>query len=93
MIKNVPSTTVVDIRVFVTTEDSQSWDDDSAEGDAELKGGSNGSDPQLIKLPSVSLEQGRPNLENLINEEINRATGEISVNGGPLIQLINSWLT
>lgn len=78
-IQDIPSSITVDIRVYVTAvvEDSRSWDDDSAEGDAELKGDAK-SGPQL---PGVNVEQGRPELKILIDEEINRATGHISVNG------------
>ncbi|KAF9455527.1 hypothetical protein BDZ94DRAFT_700132 [Collybia nuda] len=81
VVTNVPSSMSIDIRVFVTAGTDQSWDDDSVEGDAENTGVNKIKLKQsLLNSPSVNVRQGRPDVDELIKEEINQASGPISVN-------------
>ncbi|KAG9221838.1 hypothetical protein CCMSSC00406_0005663 [Pleurotus cornucopiae] len=85
-LQDIPSTLVVDIKFYVTglADDSQaqSLDDDSShsdheskgQGDVDVKGG------QLLQSSVVTVENGRPNLKALLDAEIARASGPMSVN-------------
>lgn len=82
MLANVPSSTSVDVRVFVTAGTDQSWDDDSVEGDAEVEGAGTAKLKQpLLNSPHVRVQQGRPDVEHIVNEEISQGSGPISVSG------------
>ncbi|RDB30601.1 Ferric/cupric reductase transmembrane component 1 [Hypsizygus marmoreus] len=92
-LRGVPSSISVEVRIFITTaiEDAQPWDDDApapgAEApadDIEVKAGGSShgssSDPHLLDLDIVSVQQGRPDLKGLLGEATAHATGPISVN-------------
>ncbi|GLB45169.1 putative ferric reductase NAD binding domain [Lyophyllum shimeji] len=72
----------ISIRVHVTgvKDDAQSWDDDSAEGDEEVKVGKESSRAKGHQYPGISMEQGRPDLKRLLDDEIHQASGDMSVN-------------
>ncbi|RDB30109.1 Ferric/cupric reductase transmembrane component 1 [Hypsizygus marmoreus] len=82
-LQHAPSTTIVDVRVFVTSvkEDASSWDDDSVEGNVEKRTERAGkSDTNALDHPAVRIQQGRPDLKHLLEAEINDSHGAISVN-------------
>ncbi|RDB30770.1 putative ferric reductase transmembrane component [Hypsizygus marmoreus] len=89
----LPPTIVVQLRIFVTAVVAgiPSWDDDSAEGDTEMKTeGGQKIDINVLDHPCIRLEQGRPDLQHIIDEEINQSSGPISVNVCGTDALVNA---
>lgn len=70
MIQNLPDSIAVEIRLFTTGPLSA---EDSLSYDSALEN----------KKSIVSMSRGRPNIRELVEEEIAEATGDISVNGTP----------
>ncbi|KAF5375667.1 hypothetical protein D9615_009357 [Tricholomella constricta] len=73
----------IDIRVYVTgvaEDDAQSWDDDTNEGDEEVKAGDGSSSAKRLNYPGVAIEEGRPDLKCLVEDEIVQSSGAISFN-------------
>ncbi|KAG5642176.1 hypothetical protein DXG03_003439 [Asterophora parasitica] len=91
-ITDAPSNIHLDIRVNVTAPvaDDQSWDDDTTEGDEEVKveGGSAGA--KAVKYPGITIEQGRPDLRRFVDDEIAQSSGAISFNVCGTPSLANS---
>ncbi|KAF4618189.1 hypothetical protein D9613_011675 [Agrocybe pediades] len=85
-LENIPDSISVQMKFFVTAvlENPQTWDDESDENMEEKGRSSSGPSSQtgskLLELSFASLEQGRPDVHNLIKDEIGRATGPISIN-------------
>jgi hypothetical protein len=67
IIQNIPSLITVEIRLFTTG--------------TELKDPLSLDSPLEDNKAVVTITQGRPNVQNLIMDEISSATGDISVNG------------
>lgn len=88
VIQKISASISLEVRLSITgvIEESQSRDDDSAKEDPEIKiVGKTKSDLQLLRMPVVHVQRGRPNIELLMKEEISRANGDISVNGAFLV--------
>lgn len=98
-LQDIPASIAVDIRFYFTATagDAQAWDDDAVESteggledpDAKASSSSQGSssEPQVLDPDLVRVQQGRPDLAKILEEETGRAAGPISVNGGCLISL------
>ncbi|KAF9464528.1 iron reductase [Collybia nuda] len=82
VMRKVPASISLEVRLAVTgVIESQSRDDDSAKEDPEIKiVGKTKTDIQLLGMPRVHIQRGRPDVKLLMQEEINRAAGDISVN-------------
>jgi len=84
----LPESISIQLKFFVTAilENPQTWDNESDENvETKEKTSSSGPSSQtgakLLELPFSSLEQGRPEVDKLIQDEVAIATGPISING------------
>jgi ferric-chelate reductase len=78
VIRNVPRTVALEIRLFVTGVKKRE------DRDVEFKARTEGSNKSILRIltsPVVRLQSGRPDLHGLLKDKIARAGGDISVNG------------
>lgn len=79
-----PQSLSIDIRISVTGSSletlSQSFDDDSIHSgqDQDEK---DKQPPSILKFPSVNVTAGRPNIQAMLQEEVDTTTGRMSVSG------------
>jgi hypothetical protein len=84
--EELPISTIVDVRFFDTAavEEAQTWgEDNTGENNSDIKA-SDASDSRLSDASPVNVRQGRPNLQKILDKEIELASGPISVNGIPI---------
>ncbi|KAF4618192.1 hypothetical protein D9613_011676 [Agrocybe pediades] len=96
-LENVPESISVQMKFFVTTalENPQTWEGESNEsmkekGQWASSGTSSQTGARLLELPFASMEHGRPDVTKLIQEEVRRVTGPLSINVCGTDRLANS---
>jgi hypothetical protein len=73
---------MVDIPLYITAVGKESHQvGDSPEGKDVGSSDNDAKDSALFKSPTVRLQRGRPDLRQLMKDEIAHAMGDISVNG------------
>jgi ferric-chelate reductase len=73
-LEKIPPSISVVVQLYITGSLKESCSEVSLNPDSELY-------PTILQSPFVQVQQGRPNLKQLIANEIGEATGRMSING------------
>jgi len=84
----IPQSMSVVVKFYLTRseEDSEKWANDNSNSNSSEKldtSGTSHAQPiaKILDSPLVSFENGRPDLQNIIQNEIASASGRMSING------------
>lgn len=86
-INGLPVSTVVDIRFFDTGHDEPQASEDGASSENSDTKMSEGFHSNTSNASIIGVQRGRPDLQKILNEEIELATETISVNGASQLSM------